>query len=419
MKKNTMRKMVSVNQNTVILAIDIGKTVHYGYLRGSNNQDIKPFPFHNSIKGFEKLWEEVLIFRQKQNLEYIVVGFESTGPYAEPLLHFLSKKPVKLVQVNPMHVKRLKELTGNSPNKTDMKDPRAIADIISLGHALTVIMPEGPAAELRRLTHARERAIKQRTSMSNQLQHLLSIVFPEFLQVMKNVATKSSLYLLKHYPSQQDIIMLGRQPLTNLLYKISRGKIGKARVSDLYEAAKRSIGVCEGNKSILMEIQHLVDNMENQTKFIDYIEKRMSEYLHEMPYSSNILSINGIGAATAAGLVGEIGDFYKFTTISEIMKLAGLDLYEVSSGQHKGQRHISKRGRPLLRKLLFFTAIKTVRSHGIMHQKYSEMLNKGTPKVNALVAIARRLLRIIFALVRKDAFYNKDYMQKQRIELAA
>ena len=52
-----------------------------------------------------------------------------------------------------MHTKRLKELQGNSPNKTDRKDPKVIADIITLGHALTVVIPEGPAAELRRLIH--------------------------------------------------------------------------------------------------------------------------------------------------------------------------------------------------------------------------------------------------------------------------
>ena len=41
--------------------------------------------------------------------------------------------------------------------------------------------------------------------------------------------------------------------------------------------------------------------------------------------------------------------------------LAGLDLFEVSSGKHKGERHISKRGRPLMRKLLFYAAINVVR----------------------------------------------------------
>ena len=130
-----------------------------------------------------------------KNLEEMVVGFESTGPYAEPLLHYLMKRRVKLVQVNPMHTKRLKELQGNSPNKTDQKDPKVIADIIELGHALTVIIPEGATAELRRLTQARERAIQRRTAIFNQLHDLVFILFPEFLQVMNNVKTVSSQYL--------------------------------------------------------------------------------------------------------------------------------------------------------------------------------------------------------------------------------
>ena len=67
----------------------------------------------------------------------VVVGYESTGPYAEPLVHYLLPKGVKIVQVNPMHTKKMKEVNDNSPLKTDDKDPRVIADIIRLGHALT------------------------------------------------------------------------------------------------------------------------------------------------------------------------------------------------------------------------------------------------------------------------------------------
>ena len=63
----------------------------------------------------------------------VVVGYESTGPYAEPLVHYLRDKPVSIVQVNPMHTKRLKEVNDNSHGKTDDKEPRVIADIIRLG----------------------------------------------------------------------------------------------------------------------------------------------------------------------------------------------------------------------------------------------------------------------------------------------
>lgn len=185
-------------------------------------------------------------YKTENKLEDIVVGFESTGSYAEPLAHYLAQKPARLVQINPMHTKRIKELTGNSPNKTDRKDPRVIADVIALGHALTVVIPEGSAAELRRLIQARERAIKIRTIMINQLHHMIYLVFPEFTQVIKNVKTKSALYLLKNYPTPESVVSLGLEPLVLLLRKISRGKMQKERAVRLFEAAQHSVGIHEG-----------------------------------------------------------------------------------------------------------------------------------------------------------------------------
>ncbi len=79
-----------------------------------------------------------------------------------------------------------------------------------------------------------------------------------------------------------------------------------------------------------------------------------------IPFSGTLLSIKGLGIVSVAGLIGEVGDFSKFSTQSEIMKVAGLDLYEISSGKRKGQRKISKRGRSLLRKILFYAAIQMI-----------------------------------------------------------
>lgn len=57
-------------------------------------------------------------------------------------------------------------------------------------------------------------------------------------------------------------------------------------------------------------------------------------------------------------LIGEVADFSQFKTIAELLKFAGLNLFEISSGEHQGQRRISKRGRPLIRKLLYFAALR-------------------------------------------------------------
>ena len=402
----------------MIATFDIGKNVHYGYFRAPDGQECKPFCFYNAQKSFKQLWAEISRFKNEHQLEEVVIGFESTGPYAEPLFHFLRKKPVKLVQVNPVHTKRIKELTGNSPNKTDKKDPRVIADVICLGHALTLVVPEGPAAELRRLTQARERAIKTRTSMINQLQHLIFVIFPEFLTVLK-ISTKTARYLIKHYTTPEKICALGLESVGQLVKKVSRGKLGQARAKQLHEAARDSIGISEGKQSIVYEIEHLVGRIEAEDQFIDSLQKQMCVYLQQIPYSQNILSIKGLGQVTVAGLIGEVADFNKFDTISEIMKLAGLDLYEISSGNRRGQRRISKRGRPLMRKLLFFAAINAVKSKGIMHAKYQQMLDRGMLKMKALIAISRKLLGLIFAIVRDNTKYVDNYSDNYHYKLAA
>ena len=418
MKSIKTKKVAKINDKTVIATLDIGKNIQYGYFRAPNGNDVKPFEFYNSKKSYDEFWQKLCQFKDQERLEQIVIGFESTGPYAEPLFHFLRKKPVRLVQVNPVHTKRVKELTGNSPNKTDKKDPRVIADVISLGHALTLVVPEGPAAQLRRLTQARQRAIKTRTSMINQLQHLIFMIFPEFLQVLK-IATKTARYLIKHYTTAEKICALGLESVNQIFKKVSRGKLGQNRAKQLYEAAKNSIGISEGQQSIVFEIEHLIDRIEAEDQFIDSLEKQMCAYLQQIPYSQNILSIKGLGQVTVAGLIGEVADFNKFDTISEIMKLAGLDLYEISSGNRRGQRRISKRGRPLMRKLLFFAAINAVKSKGIMHAKYQQMLDRGMPKMKALIAISRKLLGLIFAIVRDKTKYVENYSDDHHYKLAA
>jgi len=418
-KFSKTKKVKVINEKTMIAALDIGKGAHYAYFRDLKGKDIKPFPFYNFRKGFDKFWIKLCQFKREQKLEDVVIGFESTGPYAEPLFHYLRNKPVKLVQINPVHSKRLKELTGNSPNKTDKKDPRVIADVISLGHALTLVVPEGPAAQLRRLTQARERAIRSRTAMINQLQHLIFVIFPEFLRVFKNISTKSAMYLIKNHPTPESIVSIGVESLTVTLRKVSRYRLTQGCIKEIFEAAQRSIGIDEGKESILMEIEHLASNIENENRFIDDLEKQMDHYLDQIPYAHSILSIKGVGPITVAGLIGEVGDFKKFNTISEMMKLAGLDLFEVSSGKHSGKRRISKRGRSLMRKLLYFAAINVVKSHGIMHERYQEMLERGMPKMKALVAISRKLLGLIFALARDNTLYVENYSNIHHLKLAA
>jgi transposase len=170
---------------------------------------------------------------------------------------------------------------------------------------------------------------------------------------------------------------------------------------------------------MVLEVEEILSEIDASNRFIEKIEQEMLYYLNQIPYSHCLLSVKGIGKTTVAGLIGEIGDFSQFHSIPQITKMAGLNLFEMSSGKHQGIRRISKRGRSLLRKLLYFAALNTVRKGGIMHGRYQSYLHRGMPKTKALIAIARKLLRILFALVRDHRHYLENYSVVERLKLAA
>ncbi len=414
MKGLRTKKGDMVREGTLIATVDIGLNSNVGYCTTLDGRSSKTFKFNNTREGFEKFWGMTIANKNRFGCDEVIVGYESTGPYAEPLVHYLGDKPVKMVQVNPMHTKKMKEVQDNSPLKTDDKDPRVIADIIRLGRVLTIIVPEGDAAYLRRLNNARERHVGERTALLNQLQQLVFLIFPEFKTVLKDMKGKTAQYLLKKYTTPERIGALCKRTLAKEMWKWSRGWFGILDAESLIGLARETVGIKEGLAGISIDIRHILTQLEAEEQFMAEIEAEMEAALERIPYSARLLSIKGLGIVSVAGLIGEVGDFSKFSTQSEILKLAGLDLYEISSGNRKGQRKISKRGRSLLRKILYYAAIQTIRKNGILYDYYTRLTDRGMGRMKALIAVSRKLLGIIHALVRDDTDYVGQHQAPER-----
>lgn len=414
MKKSRTKRIFKDTGNYLIIAIDIGKATHYVYWCDCFGRDGQSVPFHNNREGFERLWRIIVDAKAITGVTNVVVGYESTASYWIPLAHFLSEKPVTLVQVNPMHTKRVKELDDNSPLKSDRKDPRVIATLIRLGHWLSVVIPKGAAAELRQLSHARERGVEDMTVAVNRLRQAMDVLFPEFGKIM-GFSSVTARYLLRHYPNPQSLLELDENELTALITKISRKQLGEERARKLRDAASHTIGIKEGMSAFGLEINHLLDTLEQKESYIQSLEAEMNKYLRHIPCAEILLSIKGIGTVIAAGILGEIGDFRAYPTQASLLKMAGLSLYEVSSGIHQGTRHITKRGRSKLRKYLFSACTNMIRKGGIFYESYQARIARGKHTFNARVALMRKLLIILYALVRDGVAYNA----KHRCEQAA
>jgi transposase len=152
-----------------------------------------------------------------------------------------------------------------------------------------------------------------------------------------------------------------------------------------------------------------VDELELLQKQLSEIEEDIKAIVEQMPESRILQSVRGIGIITAAYLLSEIIDFKAYKVIREIEKFAGVNIYEISSGKHKGKRKLSKRGRTLLRKTLYMAALNMIKKDGIYHKDYQRYLARGKKKVEALVIVMKRLLRMVFALLRKDEMFIENY----------
>ena len=83
------KRVRTIKEGTLIATIDIGMASNIGYCATADGRDIKPFKFNYTREGFDKFWDMIIINKNSFACGEVVVGYESTGPYGEPLVHYL------------------------------------------------------------------------------------------------------------------------------------------------------------------------------------------------------------------------------------------------------------------------------------------------------------------------------------------
>jgi len=128
----------------------------------------------------------------------------------------------------------------------------------------------------------------------------------------------------------------------------------------------------------------------------------MHEALLRTPEGEPLLSIPKLGAVAAAVFLGSIGDPQSYESSRQALRVGGLSLVVRESGLQRGRPHLSKRGRPELRRQLYMFAGRSVTSGGIYRDAYLRLLEKnGGRPLPALVAIMRKAARLVFAVARE------------------
>ena len=237
----------------------------------------------------------------------------------------------------------------------------------------------------------------------------MSGTFPERGKVIKTISNKTSIYLLKEVPFPDDIVKKGIKWLREKMWELSRGRYGERKVGRLYLLANESVGLKRGVGGFRYELCYLLSRIEALDKEIEGIGSRIRKILDGIEEARFIGSIKGVGMITTAAIISESGGVSNYRSFRELEKLSGLNIYEVSSGKHRGQRKISKIGRSFMRHKLYFAALQQTREGMPLYYFYRRLRGRGVIKMKAVIAVARKLLALIFALVRDKREYEWEY----------
>lgn len=248
-------RICQVTESTMVVGVDIASETHYARAFDWRGIELgKVFSFENSEEGFCSFhrWISELITQNTKG--HVIIGAEPTGHYWFGLASYLRDSSIKLVLVNPYHVKQAKELDDNHPSKTDRKDPKTIAKLVLEGRYNEPYLPEGIYAELRVAMNCRWRICRELAAVKNQIQRWLKIYFPEYQEVFGKFDGAGSMAILRKAPTPAALLSLGEDGINAVWREMKLRAVGKKRASRLFEATHNSIGCTDGLETAVLEL---------------------------------------------------------------------------------------------------------------------------------------------------------------------
>ena len=413
-KAKRLRNLELITPTTLIVGVDgHSKSNTSAFTLASGKEALSPKKFENNRKGFLWFLSKVEWITKKHGLDNVVFVLEPNGPYWMLLARFLLERNHTVKVVNAYQVKMNRATEDPSPEKNDTRDARSIADLGRQGKFNDTTPPEPVYADLRSLGRTREGLIEHRSAQKHRLRAMLVRAFPELRSVVSDILGKSVSALLRIAPTAGAVASLGVEGVEQIIKAASRGRFGKKKAKEIVCAAQDSVGYGVASSAAHVEMQAILNTVEALSREIEAIETEMSRLLTETEEGELVLSIPGIGAVTAAIVLGETGGIRQYQNPNQIRKLAGLDLCGSQSGDRQSEKRISKRGRALLRKSLYQAAVACIRSNSVLGGFYRGLIGgdrkKPLAKKKALIAVMGKLVEIMFSLVRRGTGFDPNY----------
>ena len=399
---------------TYFVGIDVSKFKHTCCIIDGEGEIIKKsFDFTNSKKGFDSLIEKFKSIDQSESLFQIVM--EATGHYHDCLFRYLVANNYLAQIKNPVVIARFKQSEYLDKAKTDKLDALIIAQYASKHPFSPSMLKSYNIERIRRISRAKYFLYQDKERTINHLHRYLDESFPELIPFLRKRGdikryqgrnffdSKTTLWFVENFPSAKKFSN-ARSETAEKLRRMSKGAFSLVKFNELRKIAKESIGVAfkETEEIIIQLVQELRNIQERNDKLDELLIPLIDET------APNLLTVPGIGYRLAGLLISEIGDASQFPSADKLIKFAGLDVRVYQSGTIERHGAIRKRGSPLLRYALFQAAEKARIHCPEIAEFYSKKKGEGKHPICALTHTARKILRIVWALLKNGQNYSQS-----------
>lgn len=378
-----------------------------------NGEKIHGYTMPNDAIGFTRLLDDLKTVQKPE------IIFEARGVYSRRLQAFLEENGYAYTQLNPLEAK--KQLDSLRVRKTDKIDAETLAISQFVLNRKPTYIQEEVYQELRDLSRFYQNLTEDIVRTKNRLHKVLQVTFPEMENILSTPTREQYWNLVMTFPYKDFVLELSKdEPLEGIRQSTSK-RISNKRVAYLAQKlaalANQSYCAVKKNSPILEEVRYYAKELLRLSEQRQAVLEQMVELAQPLPEYEILLSIPGIAETTATSMIGELGDIRRFQSANQINAFIGIDLRHYESGNFLAKEHITKRGNPYARKILFkcihniAAASHTNPCHiEDFYEKRKRQSQTTSTKPHTIASI-HRLIRTMYYLITHNKLY--DYTSTQ------
>jgi transposase len=394
-------------QRTLFVGVDTHKNHHTAVAINAFHQPVALVETPNNPRKYPAFLKAIMAeISEGMNL---VFGLEDTQGLGRSLAQWLIQQGFVVKEVNPVYTDRERK-RRTDPDKSDPKDAKAIADILYRDfNRLPSITTDGSVKALKNAVTAREQLVRQATMVKNQLHAYLHQQYPDYQTFFSDPFCKTGLAFFSKFPSPAHLQRYGVSRLLKFLKKQANNMsvykaqwilehIDKEMIPDLSTDVLDTI------------IPTLISQLQMLQKHQEVIETKITELLNDSEFK--LRTMKGIGDILAATIQAEIGNIDRFDSPDKLARYAGIAPADQSSGNSSRKKH-RKYGRRRLNFAFYLLALNQIGSdrsgqhrNPVAFGYYHKKLGEGKSPKTALRCLMRRLVDIVFAMMRDRSAYS-------------